>query len=398
MTGSHCPKHSTDFSLNYPSIAIDKLAPGASRTISRIVTNVGTGRSSYTVAVAPPSDAALAIAVNPKTLDFFFTGQKLSYTVTLSLNKEAAGKSWIFSALTWTDGTHQKLHSTLSFHEVFLAGGSHPKFSIAATKTITASSTAALLAALKACSGRATKEDATEVNGRLVKAKSLQEGMEIHSQAGCLRDVFVASSLVDMYAKCGSLEKARNVFEAMPWQNVVSWNALMLGYAENGEEEACVNLLSCLVPRLRSPRTYAIALKACNKLAAKEEGQSYGEQELVKIKSLETGMRLHCQAARSGFDAEIFVAGSLIDMYAKCRSLRDARKVFDTIPCYDVVCWNSLMSGYIENGEGGTALALFDCLGSLADSLSYVVAFRACAGLAVEEEAKKGSVKWSPAL
>ena len=47
------------------------------------------------------------------------------------------------------------------------------------------------------------------------------------------RNQVVGNALVDLYAKCGVLEKAREVFDMLPTRNIVSWNVLIIGYGEN---------------------------------------------------------------------------------------------------------------------------------------------------------------------
>jgi len=63
--------------------------------------------------------------------------------------------------------------------------------------------------------------------------RALEEGRRAHEQfmqCGCCEtDVFVGNSLVDIYAKCGSMEDAQRVFDKMPSWNVVTWTAMMLG-------------------------------------------------------------------------------------------------------------------------------------------------------------------------
>ncbi len=59
---------------------------------------------------------------------------------------------------------------------------------------------------------------------------ALEEGRCVHQQiiqSGLESDVFVGSSSVDMYAKCGSIEDAGKVFKKMPSQDVVSWTAMI---------------------------------------------------------------------------------------------------------------------------------------------------------------------------
>ncbi len=74
---------------------------------------------------------------------------------------------------------------------------------------------------LKACASMVAIE-----KGRCVHQDIIQSGLE--------SDVFVGSSLVNMYAKCGSMEDAWRVFNKMPSRTVVTWNAILGGCAMNG--------------------------------------------------------------------------------------------------------------------------------------------------------------------
>jgi pentatricopeptide repeat protein len=77
----------------------------------------------------------------------------------------------------------------------------------------------------------------------------LKEGSWVHEQTieSCLEtDVFVGSSLIAMYAKCGSIEDAFRVFYMMPTHNVVSWNAMILGHVQCGQEQKASELFPIL--------------------------------------------------------------------------------------------------------------------------------------------------------
>ncbi len=74
---------------------------------------------------------------------------------------------------------------------------------------------------------------------------ALEEGMCVHQQIiqhGLESDVFVESSLVDMYAKCGSLEDAWSVFNKMPARNVVTWTTMILGHMQCGQGQKALGL------------------------------------------------------------------------------------------------------------------------------------------------------------
>jgi len=62
------------------------------------------------------------------------------------------------------------------------------------------------------------------------------------SERGLQHDIYVATALVDMYAKCGSLDSAQRVFEGMPQKNDVSWNAMISALAFHGQAQEALSL------------------------------------------------------------------------------------------------------------------------------------------------------------
>ncbi|XP_024541013.1 pentatricopeptide repeat-containing protein At4g33170-like [Selaginella moellendorffii] len=255
-------------------------------------------------------------------------------------------------------------------------------------------------AALAACSTLAAAEEGRKVDGRMVKVFSLQRGMEVHRQAEAAmgidaihRNVYVGNALIDMYVKCRSMVRAQEVFDRMKTRDVVSWNVLMLGYAQSGEnEELALEMFTKMVSsrgcQLDSWSVVA-ALKACSNLAAKEEARNAQE----KLRFLVTGVAIHDTAERLGCDSNIFVANALLNMYANCGSMVDARRVFDKMQRWDVVSWNTIILGYAENDEGKMALQLFgDLLHSrccVQDRLTLVAALKACCTLSTQEQGRQ---------
>ena len=66
---------------------------------------------------------------------------------------------------------------------------------------------------------------------------SMEKGKKIHShiiKLGFELDVFVGSTLLDMYVESGSIVNARQDFEKMPESNIFSWNAMIIGFAQHG--------------------------------------------------------------------------------------------------------------------------------------------------------------------
>ena len=78
----------------------------------------------------------------------------------------------------------------------------------------------------------------------------LNEGMHIHSyliRNGIILKAFIISSLIGIYARCGELEEAQNIFDHLYKKDVVSWNAMMAGYTQYGLgwEALCLFSMMC---------------------------------------------------------------------------------------------------------------------------------------------------------
>lgn len=229
---------------------------------------------------------------------------------------------------------------------------------------------------------RALKPNVSTFKGVLIACGSemdLQEGKQVHlqiSQSGCESDMFVASSLVDMYAKCGSIEDALRVFDKMPIRDLVSWNALILGFVKNGEVEKAFELSRKMQEGGLQPdsRTFVGLLNGC-----------------ASTGNLEEGKRLHAHIKECGSENDLFVASTLVDMYAKCESITEAWGVFNKMPVRDVVAWTSIIKGFLKCGQGLKALELFQQMqieGVKPDPISFVGVLNACANVTALEEGR----------
>jgi pentatricopeptide repeat domain-containing protein 1 len=162
---------------------------------------------------------------------------------------------------------------------------------------------------------------------------ALEEGKKIHSQvveSGCESDVYVGSTLVHMYAKCGSIEDARNVFDRMPKRDVVTWNAMIRGYAKCGQGWEALKLFRQMQDEGVQPDSVIFMglLNACASVAAFDEGKY-----------------VHKQIIAGGLEGDVFLGSSLVDMYAKCGSIKDAWNVFNKMHTHDVLAWSAMILG-----------------------------------------------------
>ena len=88
-------------------------------------------------------------------------------------------------------------------------------------------------------------------------------------------------------------------------------------------------------------------------------------------------MHIHEHVIRSGLDSDVVVGSTLLDMYAKCSNVEDARRVFDRLRSRNVVTWNALISGYVLNGLGHNALKLLKEVPE-PNKVTYICSLKAC--------------------
>ncbi|XP_017407724.2 putative pentatricopeptide repeat-containing protein At5g37570 isoform X1 [Vigna angularis] len=165
------------------------------------------------------------------------------------------------------------------------------------------------------------------------------EGKSLHGSAircGVDRDLYVATSLVDMYGKFGQIDDARRVFDGISKRSVVSWTAMLVGYVAVGDVVEAEKLFNEMPQR---------NVASWNAML----------QGFIKLGNL--------SGARDMFEAmlekNVVSFTTMIDGYAKVGDMVAARFLFDRAPGKDVVAWSALISGYVQNGQPNQALKVF---------------------------------------
>eukprot|EP01018_Ginkgo_biloba_P003195 Gb_11222 [translate_table: standard] len=213
-----------------------------------------------------------------------------------------------------------------------------------------------------------------------IDLKALADGKRVHAhmiETGFEPDVYLATKLVVMYVKCGSPIDALQVFDKMPARNLVSWTAMIGGYAQLGHGKEAWMLFHLMKREGIKPNqfTFGSVLKAC-----------------ATASGLEQGKQVHTCSIKTGFESNVFVSCALIDMYAKGGSLVSAGKVFDEIPELNVVSWNAMIAGYVKHGQSNQALQIFRQMqlgGFKADQATFASVLDTCSGLAALEPGKQ---------
>lgn len=165
------------------------------------------------------------------------------------------------------------------------------------------------------------------------------EGMEIHNhvvKSGFGSDLFVSTSLIDMYAKCMNMGCARKLFDEMVEKSEVSWTALIGGYARCGDMDSVKDLF--------------------NRMPEKDAG-AYNMMIDVFVKLGDV------DSARSMFSQmpgrNVVSWTTMIGGYCNVGDLVSAKLLFDEIPEKNLYSWNAMIGGYVQNKESHEAVQLF---------------------------------------
>ncbi|MCL7022841.1 hypothetical protein MKW94_010380 [Papaver nudicaule] len=154
----------------------------------------------------------------------------------------------------------------------------------------------------------------------------------------------VASSVVSMYSRCNCLDSAYKSFSSLQNPDIVQWSSLITGFSQTGNSEEALFLFREMI--LEGER-------ADPTLIASVLGDS------SKLAMVEPGRQIHGFVFRQGFESDVKVASSLIDMYTKCGFPVFGVRVFEIMHERNVVTYNSIISGLGSNGLISEAFAVF---------------------------------------
>ncbi|KAB1207890.1 hypothetical protein CJ030_MR7G024252 [Morella rubra] len=191
----------------------------------------------------------------------------------------------------------------------------------------------------------------SSVLGICSDAEFYKAGIQVHCRVlslGFSLNVFVGSSLVDLYMHMGLNDVALKLFNELPERNLAIWNLVLRGYCELDRSLELFGLYT----RMELDGVKPDGLSFC-----------YLFRACCNEKLLYQGKQLHCHVVTAGWViSNIFVANALVDFYSACGRLIDAQKSFETIPVEEVISWNSMVAVYAANGLLADALNIFSIM------------------------------------
>jgi pentatricopeptide repeat protein len=232
------------------------------------------------------------------------------------------------------------------------------------------------------------------------RLEALSEGKQVHGQiikAGIAPDTYIHSSLIHMYTNSDSLacaelvltefpeentltknaiisgylsqghvEKARRMFDTMEAKDVASWSAMVTGYTKNGLYLEALAVFHEMMASQVHPNesTFVSSLSACAHLGA-----------------LDQGRWIHAYIDKAGVKISVTLGTALIDMYAKCGSIRCSYEVFQKMSQKDIVTWGAIISGFAMHGQAEKCFELFDEMvasGTYPNEVIFVAILSAC--------------------
>ncbi|KAK4368859.1 hypothetical protein RND71_012651 [Anisodus tanguticus] len=192
------------------------------------------------------------------------------------------------------------------------------------------------------------------------KTKAFHYGLSLHAatiKSGLQGDVFISNHILNMYAKCGNINFASQIFNEMSKRNLVTWSAMISGYDQDGKHLMAINLYSQM-PLEPNEFVLASALSSCANLLA-----------------LKLGKQIHAQSIKLGCSSISFVSNSLISMYMKNDQCGDALSVFARTPNLTDVSYNTIIMGLVESNQREKAFEVYKSMcqqGLVPDRFTFV--------------------------
>ncbi|XP_010525143.1 PREDICTED: pentatricopeptide repeat-containing protein At1g31430 [Tarenaya hassleriana] len=240
--------------------------------------------------------------------------------------------------------------------------------------------------------------------------RNQEVGEEIHRYVDAELEMTtkIGNALLDMYCKCGCVDKARAIFDEMGNKNVICWTSMVSGYASNGSLDEARELFE------RSPvRDIVLWTAMINgyvqfnlfdealKLFRKMQIQRLRPDNFILVTllkgcaqtgALEQGKWLHGYIHENSITLDRVVGTALVDVYAKCGCVEKALEVFYEMKERDTASWTSVIYGLAVNGMTSKALDFFSQMeeaGFRPDDITFIGVLTACNHGGLVEEGRR---------
>ncbi|XP_010241372.1 PREDICTED: pentatricopeptide repeat-containing protein At3g62890-like [Nelumbo nucifera] len=237
--------------------------------------------------------------------------------------------------------------------------------------------------------------------GEFTRARELFDAMPV-------RNVSSWNTLLDMYNKCDDLETAQCLFDEMPGRDIISWNAMISGYAKLGKCEAARRLFdempkrnvvswNVLITCYVHSRQFSKALELFRMMLLSDIKPN--EVTVVAILpacahlgALDQGQWVHAYIGRSRIKMDVYVRTALIDMYGKCGSVEDAKRIFSSSVEKDTFLCSTMIEVLAMHGKAEEAFEVFSYMRSRRikpNNVTFVGLLKACSHVGLVDTGMK---------
>ncbi|XP_049351301.1 pentatricopeptide repeat-containing protein At3g62890-like [Solanum verrucosum] len=184
----------------------------------------------------------------------------------------------------------------------------------------------------------------------LLKCQNSKHFGQILSQmisTGFIRDTYAASRILKFSTDSLFIHVnySHKIFDYIDNPNGFICNTMMRAYLQRNQPQNTIFLYKSMLKNNVCIDNYTFPLLV--------------QASTIRLSEAE-GKEFHNHVIKTGFGSDVYVKNTLINMYAVCRNLVDARKMFDESPVLDSVSWNSILAGYVQVGNVDEAKVIFD--------------------------------------
>lgn len=200
---------------------------------------------------------------------------------------------------------------------------------------------------------------------------ALANGLTVHALSikspNASSDMFVGAALIGLYSKCGDINDARRVLDGFVEPDVVLWTSVVSAYQQNGYPVEAVSMFRrMVVGRLAVPEPVTVV----SLVAA-----------IGEMGGLREGKCCHGFMVRMGFDSDLSLGNSILNLYAKMGAVEYGLKLFEGMGYRDVITWSCMVACYARNGMPENALGVYKRMvdvGVEPNSVTVISALQAC--------------------
>lgn len=154
----------------------------------------------------------------------------------------------------------------------------------------------------------------------------------------------ISRDLVASCGRIGEISHARKLFDQLPQRSVSVYNSMVVAYSRGNNPDEVLRLYDQMIAEGVQPdsSTFTITIKACLNAMVSEKG------EAVWSKAMECG-----------YENDVFVCSSVLNLYMKCRKIGEAEVLFEKMTKRDIICWTTMVTGFAQAGKSLKAVEFY---------------------------------------